>query len=87
MAQTYLGACYIHKRDFSKAKACFQIALDIDTKYSVALYHEAVVFALEQDPTNARRLLNEAEWNGYPKITFEEFLAVVHEEFTPRTNI
>jgi tetratricopeptide (TPR) repeat protein len=84
MAQTYLGICYIRKKDFARAHALFQMALDIDTKYSIALYHKAIVFALEHDEANARHFLNEAAFNGYPKITFEEFLTLVQEQFTAR---
>ncbi len=81
MALTYLGIGHIHKKDFAKAEQCFKKALDIDTKYSVALYHQAVVFLLRQDIVNAGRCLTDAQSYGYPKITFEEFMTMVHEEF------
>ena len=81
MTLTYLAQCYAHKSDWNRAEDFLNRAMKIDSQYAMAFYNKAVVAALKNNLEEARGILIQAESHGYPKITFEEFLELIHEEY------
>ncbi len=78
---TEIAAAHLHMGDLDEAGSQLHIALEYDSRYAVAFYYLAVLEALKPNVAGAEQHFTKALQNGYPKVTFQEFLELVHEEF------
>ena len=79
---TYLGEAHLRQGHLDKAGLCFDEALRIDSKYSVAMFNLAVLYHLKSNASEARLTFELARQHGYPRMTFDQFELYVKERYS-----
>ena len=82
VALAYLGKCNIHKNNMDQAELFLNKALQIDTKYPVAFFNLAVIYAIRNNENESHRYFDLAIKNGYPKVKFEDLSSFIRDEIT-----
>jgi tetratricopeptide (TPR) repeat protein len=81
VVHTEIARAHLYIGELNEAGKQLHIALEYDTRYAVAFYYLAVLEVLKHNVPDAEKHFTKARQNGYPKVTFQEFLELVHEEF------